>query len=81
MAIKEFTTNLPAQMELPTLAISLPPVNFDSHEMTVSHIGPHVPFLRLQGRWLDRAGFSVGTRVRVDVSTRRLIVEAIESEQ
>jgi hypothetical protein len=32
MAVKEFTTNLPAQMELPTLAISLPPVNFDSQK-------------------------------------------------
>jgi hypothetical protein len=68
-------------MELPTLAILLHPVSFDSREMTVSRMGSHVPFLRLQGRWLDRAGFSVGTRVRVDVSARRLIVEAIESEQ
>jgi toxic protein SymE len=36
--------------------------------------------LRLQGRWLDQAGFPVGTRVRVDVSPGRLIVEAIEQD-
>jgi Toxin SymE, type I toxin-antitoxin system len=56
------------------------PADPQTHEMTVSYLGPHMPSLRLQGRWLERAGFPVGTRVHVDVSPRRLIVEAIEHE-
>lgn len=40
-----------------------------------------MPFLRLQGRWLDQAGFAIGANVRVTVSAGRLVVEVIESEQ
>jgi Toxin SymE, type I toxin-antitoxin system len=40
-----------------------------------------MPFLRLQGRWLDEAGFAIGANVRVEVSAGRLVVEVIESEQ
>lgn len=39
---------------------------------------PEMPFLRLQGRWLGRAGFPIGTKVRVLVSAKRLIIEAKE---
>jgi Toxin SymE, type I toxin-antitoxin system len=81
MAIDEFTTNLPAGAEPAAAPDPSSPATFKSHEMTVSYQGPHVPTLRLQGRWLDRAGFPVGTRVRVDVSARRLIVEAIEPKE
>ena len=42
----------------------------------MSYIGPRMPYLRMQGQWLDRAGFAVGTPVRVEVSERRLVVEA-----
>jgi len=35
------------------------------------------PFLRLKGRWLDRAGFPIGSKVRVEVSQGRLIIEAL----
>lgn len=49
--------------------------------MTVSYVGPSTPYLRLQGHWLERAGFPVGTPVRVGVSERRLIVEAVEPEE
>ena len=35
------------------------------------------PSLRLQGRWLDRAGFAIGSKVRVDVSHGRLVIEAL----
>jgi len=48
--------------------------------MTVSYIGPNMPYLRLQGLWLGRAGFRVGTRVRIEVSEGRLVMEAIEPE-
>ena len=44
------------------------------------HRLPPVPFLRLQGRWLDRAGFAVGADVRVQVEPGRLVVEVIEPQ-
>lgn len=37
-----------------------------------------MPFLRLQGRWLDEAGFAIGANVRVEVSAGRLVVELAE---
>src|SRR6185437_8060726 len=39
---------------------------------------PPMPYLRLRGRWLERAGFPVGTHVRVSVESRRLVIEAID---
>jgi Toxin SymE, type I toxin-antitoxin system len=39
-----------------------------------------MPFLRLQGRWLDRAGFAVGADVRVQVEPGRLVVEVIDPQ-
>jgi Toxin SymE, type I toxin-antitoxin system len=39
-----------------------------------------MPFLRLQGRWLDRAGFAVGSDVRVQVEAGRLVIEVIEPQ-
>jgi toxic protein SymE len=40
-----------------------------------------MPFLRLRGRWLDQAGFAIGTNVRVEVSAGRLVVAVVESER
>jgi hypothetical protein len=39
-----------------------------------------MPFLRLQGRWLDQAGFVIGAQVRVEVDRGRLVVEVIDAE-
>lgn len=39
---------------------------------------PPVPFLPLQGRWLHRAGFAIGTSVRVLVTSGRLVLEVEE---
>ncbi|MGC8520062.1 MAG: SymE family type I addiction module toxin [Steroidobacteraceae bacterium] len=39
-----------------------------------------VPMLRLQGAWLKRAGFAVGTPVTVRVDAGRLVIEATELE-
>jgi len=33
-----------------------------------------VPFLRLNGVWLEGAGFPVGRKVRVEVSAERLVI-------
>lgn len=50
-------------------------------ESRLSRSGPPtpMPFLRLQGRWLDQAGFTIGANVRVEVAAGRLIVEVIDS--
>lgn len=37
-----------------------------------------VPFLRVQGKWLEAAGFRVGDRVHVEVQPGRLIVTTEE---
>lgn len=40
-----------------------------------------MPFLRLQGRWLDRAGFQIGKPVRVLVCEGVMILEALHAER
>jgi hypothetical protein len=40
-----------------------------------------IPMLRLQGAWLERAGFAIGVPVKVHVSPGRLIIEGDESER
>jgi Toxin SymE, type I toxin-antitoxin system len=40
-----------------------------------------VPLLRLQGAWLERAGFLVGRMVKVSVSFGQLVIEAAEPER
>lgn len=37
-----------------------------------------MPFLRLRGRWLDEAGFTIGANVRVEVAAGRLVLEVVE---
>jgi hypothetical protein len=39
---------------------------------------PDVPYLRLSGRWLERAGFLIGRSVKVEVSEGRLLIERID---
>jgi hypothetical protein len=40
-----------------------------------------MPFLRLQGRWLDEAGFAIGANVRVEVAAGRLVLEVVDAEE
>ena len=44
---------------------------------------PPKPFLRLQGRWLDRAGFAVGSDVHVQVQVEpgRLVLEVMDPQR
>jgi len=37
-----------------------------------------MPFLRLCGRWLDDAGFTIGRNVRVEVNEGRLMIEPVD---
>ena len=39
-----------------------------------------VPYLRLQGRWLHKAGFAIGTPLRVLVTQGRLVLELDEAD-
>lgn len=39
------------------------------------------PMLRLQGAWLERAGFLIGCMAKVHVSFGRLVIEAAEPER
>jgi hypothetical protein len=39
-----------------------------------------IPMLRLQGAWLERAGFAIGATVKVHMSRGRLVIEAVKSE-
>jgi hypothetical protein len=41
---------------------------------------PPMPFLRLQGRWLDAAGFAIGANVRLQVEPGRLVLEVINPQ-
>ena len=58
-----------------------------SHHLTVSSGAsgtsgaPSVSFLRLQGRWLERAGFAIGASVRVLVTKGRLVLEVEATER
>jgi hypothetical protein len=40
-----------------------------------------MPLLRLQGRWMDRAGFGIGTPVRVAVKPGLLVLEVMNHDE
>jgi hypothetical protein len=52
----------------------------ESRAVRARELLPPMPFLRLQGRWLDEAGFTIGANVRVTGSAGRLVVEVIGSK-
>jgi hypothetical protein len=46
------------------------------HSLGNSYKGDYVyPGLRLQGRWLERAGFYIGDKARIHVESGRLVIE------
>ena len=54
-----------------------------SYRPTQSHVLPlrmPSPFLRLQGRWLDQAGFAIGADVQMQVESGRLVLEVIDPQ-
>jgi hypothetical protein len=36
------------------------------------------PYIRLTGRWLEEAGFSIGSNYKVEVQERRIVLEVQE---
>lgn len=81
MAIEDSTPAPPASPELPISRNDPNHQTFAPRKVTVSYTGPRTPYLRLRGHWLDRAGFHVGTSVRIEVSEGRLVVEATEPKE
>lgn len=47
----------------------------DSRCRVLVHRLEPMPFVRLQGRWLDQADFTIGAQVRVQVTPGRLVLE------
>ena len=41
----------------------------------------HPPHIRITGRWVEQAGFPVGTHVSVEVSPNRIVIEPIHPEE
>jgi hypothetical protein len=37
-----------------------------------------VPYLRLRGRWLEKAGFVIGRHVKIEVGEGRLTIEQVD---
>ena len=55
----------------------------NSRRLTIGCTGegrrkPDIPYLRLRGRWLGRAGFPIGRKVKIYVSEGRLIIEPLD---
>ncbi len=57
-------------------------VKFQSRRLTVDRgagsesKGP-APHIRIMGRWVEQAGFDIGSKVNVEVSHSRLIISAL----
>jgi hypothetical protein len=59
-----------------------PPERFNSRQLKITETPGRdwLPSLRIQGKWLKEAGFSIGEHVRVSVSWQRLLIEVMPSE-
>ena len=63
---------------------TLKPCN-KSRRLTVSYAstdtpGVNVPYLRLRGRWLQDAGFTIGRHVKIEGSEWRMTIEACAAQ-
>jgi len=76
MAIQDSTSEPTLEADLPPYPVEPVRVPSEIRELTVSY--QTSTMLRLQGLWLDRAGFPIGTKVLVSVYPRRLEIDAIE---
>jgi len=55
-----------------------PPPRPYSRQLTVSYLSHSVPFIRLCGKWLKDAGFSVNDKVKVTVEDDLLLLELMK---
>jgi hypothetical protein len=68
-------------MDLRHFTVGYRPVDSRSRAPSPRPVLPRMPFVRLGGRWLERAGFAIGTAVRVEVRRGRLVIEAIDRDR
>jgi toxic protein SymE len=47
------------------------------HRQRINRPSGDVPWLNVNGLWLERAGFGVGQRVEIEIENRRLIIKAL----
>lgn len=55
--------------------ITISSIHRDYHEDSFWVRSRHFPMLRFGGAWLERVGFAVGQRVRVQVGKGRIVIE------
>ncbi len=51
--------------------------DYHSYQLKRPLPGPPVPWIRLKGYWIKRAGFDIGMPVRIQVKKKRLIITPI----
>jgi hypothetical protein len=78
MASEDCTTSESVSAQESVLPTPPPAPSLNPRKATVGYIGDHRPYLRLQGRWLERAGFGVGTAVHIEVFEGRLVLSRAE---
>lgn len=42
--------------------------------------GKYVPWLNVNGLWLERAGFKIGDRIEIDVKNNQLIIKKLAAD-
>ncbi|WP_188316126.1 SymE family type I addiction module toxin [Chitinophaga agrisoli] len=54
--------------------------DFKSRELSISYMpgsSNHSPFIRLSGQWLQKAGFSIGDKVIVNVEHEHIVIKRV----
>jgi hypothetical protein len=59
---------------VPEGGLTVAPVYLDPRGTLTRYTPPPLPAIRLQGRWLQHAGFTIATRVRVRVMNGCLVI-------
>ena len=83
MAIEDSTTDIPSNTEAPSPSTRSASCSTNLRRLTVTRLASGkpdlVPQLRVKGLWLNQAAFPIGSKVRVLVSPKRLVIELIEN--
>ena len=81
MADSNVTTDSLSGAKAPSPVTRSSPVHTHERRLTVIRkpdgTSNRVPLLRINGRWLEAAGFTVGRKVSVVVSQNRLVIDLV----
>lgn len=75
--VKDAETTAPISTRRLTVSTCPAKFHWDGRMHTSSRLPPPVPYVRMQGKWLARAGFAIGSAVRVSVTPGRLVLEVV----